>query len=43
MKMPHKDAAVENPRHGKCEKRRICEAETTETQRRWHTVWSVSC
>ena len=43
IKMRHKNAAVRNARHGKCEKRRICKAESTETQRRWHIVWSVMC
>jgi len=36
------NAVVENARHRKCEKRRICKAESTERQRRWHTVWSVT-
>jgi len=35
------NAGREIARHGKCEKRRICKAESTKTQRRWHTVWSV--
>jgi len=32
MKMRHKTARVENARHGKCEKRRICKAESKETE-----------
>ena len=42
VKMRHESAAVKNARHGKCDKRRICEAESIETQRR-HTVWRVTC
>jgi len=29
--------------HGKFEKRKLCEAESKEMQRRWHTVWRVTC
>jgi len=39
LKMRHKTAGVGNARHRKCEKCRICKAESTETH--WHTVWSV--
>ena len=36
------DGATENASHGKCEKRRICEAESTETQRCWNSAVFIS-